>query len=211
MRWFKHFADESILGTLKTQCTAEERGVWWDLMELAAKGRRPGIIAPNRTEPYPFERIAQLCNIDLELLTNCLRKFQEQERLVVKADGIHILNWKKFQSEYQRQKPYREKRKGREAATGETIWDAKGWFETSIHGVQKAAKFLSDFADRRWGASHDPQGTMKNLVWICQNWKASHISEAMKELHHTAKLDDFPGGLKAILKTKFTDPDEKEE
>jgi len=111
MKWFKHFVDESIMGTLKTECTPEERGVWWDLLELAALSRTPGIVQANKQQAHTEERLSQLMNVPLDLLQRCLQLFADQGRVVTKTDGIHIVNWKKYQSEYQRQAPYRKKKR----------------------------------------------------------------------------------------------------
>ena len=111
MKWFKHYVEESIMGTLKTECTAEERGVWWDLLELAALSRTPGVVQANKTTAHTEERLCQLMNIDLDLLRRALQKFTTQGRIKTQPDGIHIINWKKYQSEYQRQAPYRKRKR----------------------------------------------------------------------------------------------------
>lgn len=103
--WVKFWVAECIDGSMREQLEADERGVWYDLIILSARCRVPGIIASNETEPMSHRRIAGILNISEELLERTLKKCQEQERISINETGlITILNWNKYQSEYQRQK-----------------------------------------------------------------------------------------------------------
>jgi len=103
---------------MREQLEPDERGVWYDLIILSARCRVPGIIASNETEPMSHRRIAGILNISEELLERTLKKCQEQERISINETGlIIILNWSKYQSEYQRQK-----QSGRGTAT-RSDWD----------------------------------------------------------------------------------------
>ncbi len=107
-RWVKVWVNESLTGTIRFDFTPAERGVWYDLLVLAGNCRLDGIIAAGPGRPYPYNWIAGTLNIPLELLEVTLTKCEESGRIREDSEGIHILNWGKYQSEYERQKPYRQ-------------------------------------------------------------------------------------------------------
>lgn len=108
--WVKFWVNECLDGTVREELTAEERGVWYDLILISARGRTPGVISANESQSMSRNRLAGILNIPLELLERTLKKAVEQKRIKVDNNGlIHIMNWDKYQSEYQRQKKYRKK------------------------------------------------------------------------------------------------------
>ena len=115
-RWIKIWVQESLTGTMRFDFTPAERGVWYDLLVLAGNCRLEGVIAAGPSKPYPHTWIAGTLNIPLNLLETTLRKCQDSERINDNSDGIHILNWSKYQSEYDRQKPYRKEKKDKAPA-----------------------------------------------------------------------------------------------
>lgn len=103
--WVKFWVSECIDGSMREQLEPDERGVWYDLIILSARCRIPGVISSNETEAMSHKRIAGILNISEALLARTLKKCQEQNRIAFDEKGlIQILNWKKYQSEYQRQK-----------------------------------------------------------------------------------------------------------
>jgi len=109
--WIKLWINESLKGSIRFDLTPAERGVWYDLLLFAGDCREPGTISANSNTPYPHEYIANTLNIPLELLESTIKKCIETRRLEENSAGIHIVNWASYQSEYERQKPYREKKK----------------------------------------------------------------------------------------------------
>ncbi|MBA7639457.1 hypothetical protein ES703_47115 [subsurface metagenome] len=105
------YVTECLEGTIRFDFTPAERGVWYDLILLAGRCRIPGIIAANENSPYPHSYIAGLLNIDLPLFEATLEKCKTSGRIKETAQGIELINWNHYQSEYERQKPYREKKK----------------------------------------------------------------------------------------------------
>ena len=108
--WVKMWVNECLQGTIRFDFTAAERGVWYDLVILAGNCRIPGIIAANETSPYPHSYIAGMLNIDLELLEETLEKCKASGRIEETEQGIKLINWEHYQSEYERQKPYRQQK-----------------------------------------------------------------------------------------------------
>ncbi len=112
-KWIKLWVQECLTGTMRFDFLPEERGVWYDLLILAGNCRLDGIIAAGPNKPYPHNWIAGTLNIPPELLEETLKKCELSDRISENCDGIHILNWKRYQSEYDRQKPYRKAKKGK--------------------------------------------------------------------------------------------------
>ncbi len=109
-RWVKLWVSESLRGTIRFDFTPAERSVWYDLLVLAGDCRQDGLIAPGSGVPYPLKWIAGTLNISSTLLKKTLEICKSSERIEINGDGIKILNWHKYQSEYERQKPFRYKK-----------------------------------------------------------------------------------------------------
>lgn len=108
--WIKLYPQQCINGSIR-QLEPDERSVWYDLLAFSALCAEPGLISDNDKRPYPVKFIANRLNIDLSLLEKSLKDFQDEGRITVNESGIAIVNFKAYQSEYQRQKPYREAKK----------------------------------------------------------------------------------------------------
>ncbi len=109
-RWIKLYCHRCLDGSIRYQLDAAERGVWYDLLNFTGVCLSGGSICDNDHRAYPHSFIANRLNISLELLETTLQKCQEEGRLTDDEHGIHITNWKAYQSEYERVKPYREKK-----------------------------------------------------------------------------------------------------
>ena len=107
--WIKLYPVDCLEGSIRYQLEADERGVWYDLLNLSALCSPPGIIADKDSRPYPHTFIANRLNISLELLDRTLKKCIEEGRISENETGVHITHWQDYQSEYERQKPYRQK------------------------------------------------------------------------------------------------------
>lgn len=106
-KWVKFWVNECLEGTVRFDFSPAERGVWYDLIMLAGRCRVPGTISANEHTAYPHSYIAGLLNVELELLETTLKKCVDSGRVTEDSEGIHLTNWPHYQSEYQRQKPYR--------------------------------------------------------------------------------------------------------
>lgn len=109
-RWIKLWVAESLRGTSRFDFTPAERGVWYDLLILAGDCRQDGLISPGAGVSYPLRWIAVTLNIGPSLLHKTIEKCKKCSRIEENVDGFRILNWNKYQSDYERQKPYRAKK-----------------------------------------------------------------------------------------------------
>jgi hypothetical protein len=113
-RWIKLHCEGIIHGSVTYQLTDAEQAVWVKLLALAGIVNRDGQISDNDGRPFPPEFIAHEIHTSLELLEETIRKCKEEGRITEDEHGLHITNWSVYQSEYSRQKPYRDaKRQGR--------------------------------------------------------------------------------------------------
>jgi hypothetical protein len=106
--WIKLYINNYIMGSVRYQLTPAERSVWVDLLCLAGLSPTAGSICDSDNRAYPHSFIANRFNIRTTLLEDTLNKCKEEGRIKEDSGGIHIINWGSYQSEYQRQKPYRD-------------------------------------------------------------------------------------------------------
>ena len=110
--WVKLWCHNWIHGTLAWDFEdLAERGAWACLLALAGECRQDGIIGAGPGRPYSHEWIGAILRIKLDFLEAFLLKAEAHDMIHENKDGIHIVNWPKYQSEYQRQKPFREQKK----------------------------------------------------------------------------------------------------
>ncbi len=108
-RWVKLHVKGWLHGSIRWQHTAEERGVWADLIALAGECNREGAICDNDGKAFPLEFLANQLNISLTLLESTIEKAIVHDRITEKEGVIYITNWTTYQSEYERVKKYRQK------------------------------------------------------------------------------------------------------
>jgi hypothetical protein len=108
--WIKLYPQQCINGSIRL-LEPDERSVWYDLLAFSALCIEPGLISDNDRRPYPLKFIANRLNIEISLLEKAIKDFREEGRIKCNGTGIEIVNFKAYQSEYQRQKPYREAKK----------------------------------------------------------------------------------------------------
>lgn len=106
--WIKLYPIDCLDGSIRYQLEADERSVWYDLLNFSAICAIPGSISDKDSRPYPHSFLANRLNIPLELFERALKKCIEEGRIKEDETGIHIVNWHAYQSEYDRQKPYRQ-------------------------------------------------------------------------------------------------------
>ena len=105
--WIKLYCYERLHGSVAAQLKPEERSVWDELLCFAGLCGLDGLIADHDKRPFPHSYVAHELHIEEELLQRTLDKCKKEGRIKEDTQGIHITNWKAYQSEYDRQKPYR--------------------------------------------------------------------------------------------------------
>jgi hypothetical protein len=95
----------------------DEIGVFLKLIVLSARCSNNGFIADNDGKPLAHSFISHRLFISTELLERTIKKCIATSRIRENSKGIEIINWRHYQDEYQRQKPYREAKKKKEKTT----------------------------------------------------------------------------------------------
>lgn len=113
--WVKMFCDGCLHGSINYQLELAEQAVFYKLvMYSAVCGGEAGIISDNDGRPLPHWFISNELHAPLDILESTLKKCIKEGRISENDTGIVITNWTYYQSEYERQKQYREGTKQRE-------------------------------------------------------------------------------------------------
>lgn len=110
-----------LTSSIHYRMTMEERFVFSMLIVLAdEKGPVPGLISDNDCRAMPHEHLAHLCFAPLEVVKSTLQKGIEDESMFENGHGVFLTHFRDYQfTEYDRQKPYRERWRGRGKYQGE--------------------------------------------------------------------------------------------
>ena len=121
MKWIRLWPDYIINGTTFDELDAEVRGVWFSFLALAGYSPFPGEICIAKSLPYTREQMAAIIKIDIGILNRAIDRMscEEVRKIKVNETGtISILNWNKYQTEYERQKPFRRGLQGKVTKKG---------------------------------------------------------------------------------------------
>lgn len=97
--WFKVYPDDYLWGTTKDELKPDERSVWFDFLCVAAF--KEGLVDITYTKSLANKLI-----IPLSLLTRCIKKFKEHEKIEIvenkkeKKTFAKIKKWEKYQAGY---------------------------------------------------------------------------------------------------------------
>ena len=107
--WIKIYIDQCLRGTMMDEMKdPAERFVWFGFLLLAGDSAYEGRIALTEDMGYSDEQLGAMLKCDAVLIKKAKKKMIKYEKIkILKNNIIQILNWSKYQSEYQRQKPYR--------------------------------------------------------------------------------------------------------
>jgi hypothetical protein len=108
MKWFKLYPEKWLLGSTRWELTAEQRAIFIDFLALAALNDHPGEFSY-----HSVKQLASQIHVRPKNLTFAIETLINTNKIEVDdtAKIIKIKNWRKYQSEYERQKPYRSPEK----------------------------------------------------------------------------------------------------
>jgi len=110
-KWIKVFCYETLHGSVSYQLSEAEQAVWVKLLCFAGLCGHEGLIADHDKRPFPHAFIIHEVHTSPDIFEGTLTKCKDEGRISEDGEGIRITNWVKYQSEYDRQKPWREKQK----------------------------------------------------------------------------------------------------
>jgi len=111
MRWFK-VSTAILYSSMNYELLLEEQAAFIKTLALCAELGGTGVIADGEGQPMPHDFIASRIHVPVEIFESMLEKCQRTHRISENSNGIVISKWKEYQSEYQRQKPYRHRKTG---------------------------------------------------------------------------------------------------
>jgi len=117
--WFKIYAEKWLSGSIRHE-SLTVRCIFIDLLALSASGQYGDtgeIKLPNEIGLTDLQ-ISKLLNVSKSVWQKAKKRLVLANRISVNNGNIiTIVNWKKYQSEYKRQKPYRNKKLQEEVTT----------------------------------------------------------------------------------------------
>ncbi len=106
--WIKLYVDQTLRGSCFCELLPDERFVWIGFLLLAGDNTIEGKICITNKMGYTNEQLSELLKCEPELIDRAIKKMVKFDKIKVKKSNvISIVNWSKYQSEYQRQKQYR--------------------------------------------------------------------------------------------------------
>ena len=112
--WVKMDCEGLLRGSINYLLPLDGQAVWLKMIALSEVcGGRPGYIEDNNSNGLPHEYIAQELHCSVELFDKVLETMVNDKAVEVNGSGsIHLVNFQHYQfSEYDRQKPYRDRKK----------------------------------------------------------------------------------------------------
>lgn len=108
MKWMKLWIDEMYHGSF-FQMSFEERGFFVSLLVMAAKGDDKGKIQIRDGVGIPMESLALQMNSSVDNVGRILKDLEKRDMISVgKSGDITIVNWVKYQDDYQRYQAARD-------------------------------------------------------------------------------------------------------
>ncbi len=107
--WIKIFPDKWLRGTLREE-NPSVRGIWADVLALAGDSAYgdTGLIQLADHMGFTDEQIMAILHIEKEEWLEAKKRLIRTDRIkILKNNVIKVVNWKNYQSEYERQKRYR--------------------------------------------------------------------------------------------------------
>lgn len=96
MNWFPFWIDKWIFGSMRIECSLEQRAIWVDFLVLAAKDN--GFIRANVDIPYPIEQLSGMLLIGKKKLENAIEFFVKNKKLTrLKTGVLYVTTWETYQ------------------------------------------------------------------------------------------------------------------
>ena len=107
--WIKLYVDQCLRGSMMEELENEERWSWIGLLLLAGDCPIEGEIGITNEIGYTDEQISKMIDVPIEVFCRAKTKMVEAGKISTGDNNIvRIVNWKKYQSEYGRQRIYRK-------------------------------------------------------------------------------------------------------
>lgn len=193
--WVKIYCDNWINGSLRQE-PLEVRAVWVDLLALTGTTLFSDIGELKLADRvgYTDEQIAGVLAIHIDTWLSVKKRLIQTERITVdKYNVVKILNWKRYQSEYLRQKPHRstEFKEKRESI-----------LERDSYTCQKCQKNRNELGVPLCihHIDNDPENNEDdNLITLCMSCHSTLLKKATHPQREGERLEQAEH-LKSIVK-----------
>lgn len=141
-----------LRGSINYLLPLDGQAVWLKMIALSEVcGGRPGFIEDNNHNGLPFEYVAQELHCPPELLKIVIDKMKEDGAINVNGSGsIELINFKHYQfSEYDRQKPYRDKKREEAKQDADPERHKKGKYASNIASTKEELDLIMKEKKRR--------------------------------------------------------------
>ena len=144
-KWIKLWVDPWLNGTTRFEMTDVQRAFWIDLLAMAGVSRSPGVVfagmSADRPVGYPASKFAGLVSSPMNV-EETFDLFERAGKIKIQVTSesprlymVTILNWNKYQSEYSRQKQYRQKSHKPQEETGGLQRELQPKLQRELHGA----------------------------------------------------------------------------
>jgi hypothetical protein len=109
--WIRLWVSDWLRGDIRQE-SAAVRGILADLICLAGDSAfgNEGLIMLSKGVGYTTEQLQQVLNVNKEELEHAFEVLKKTGEIIIREHGeIEMIKWDRYQSEYQRQRQYREK------------------------------------------------------------------------------------------------------
>ena len=198
-----------------------ERYVWFGFLLLAGDSAFEGKICLTEEMGYTDEQLASMLKCSVDIIISAKEKMIEHSKIkVLNSNIIQILNWEKYQSEYNRQKPYRMKKKGKKRSYRKKLQDGVTICSPSI-SISSSISF--NFSSFKWEnikegdikqwqeafTACDIELELKKMAsWFKANPKKKK-KNYQRFIHNWLNNTQERGGTKGVKKGKDTDAHNK--
>ncbi len=200
--WIKLYVDQCLRGTMITELSAAERWIWVGLLLMAGDSNEEGLIFLRKNEKgglmgYSESTISELLGVSVSDFHSATTKMIKYEKIKIdKNKVIEILNWGKYQSEYQRQKKYRDEwEKDPDYLRKQKEWQLKGQkarhlcfdnYETICVKCEGRDNLHAHHVDR-----NRENNNIDNLMFLCESCHSpihtNDEKEYLKEMEELKK------------------------
>jgi hypothetical protein len=190
MKWFKIYPQKWLLGSTRWELSLEERALFIDFLSLASLNDPPGEFSF-----FSLSQLADQCRAPQKVVENAIEHFVLSQKIEYfpKKNKIRITNWKKYQSEYERQKPYRPREKASNKVTPKVVTklllerEGEGEGEIEIEGEEKEKE--------REIKEGEPSNSKKQFFSILKSFPSYPFQEDQdgQVFDHLAKKIDIAG------------------
>jgi hypothetical protein len=196
--WIKLYVDQCLRGSMIAELLAAQRWQWVGFLLLGGDSSVPGVIFRRKDENgslvgYSDITLAEMLDIDLALYRDGVRRMIEKEKISVNEKGvITILNWNKYQSEYQRQKPYRDDGYKKGCNEGDALEreregerDREGEKNNGRKSGPLSESEIDEHFEKFWKAypaegRHAKQESKRKFAAICKRGEMMKLSDGLR-------------------------------